>query len=361
MTSFAIDELKKCHTEVADIYKIFIALYHQQYDTKPIENFEYLRMGRFGEFGIDTNYRHWAHTVSVMTLGNKINSMLKKALIGRLLNVFARIGQLSIFTQYFENNRNLSDDIIPLLISQCNKFGWLPFSEILCNMFKEVKKFSIARQYFQRFIEIDGSIDPNKQAVLQSVLNAILDNESKRHRCDKKKFFDAVWSMGKESGLDVREFYKSQRILDIVPFAIQQAERDGEIKSDHIWREIVDHFLLRMKRFLATKPATNWRQANVEIPGQCDCLENLKIFLADNVESITLNLHEVHRNHIRKALDHINHIACRTSQVPGKADIVVKKTRQADQDKVYTYERIHRLNNQLHSMLPRNTFLKTCT
>lgn len=356
-----IDELKKCHTEVADIYKIFIELYRQFYESKPIENFDYVTFESFECFRVNGNFRQFAHTISFMNL-SKQHSVQYKAVVVNLLNIFSSMGQLSTIKQYFENNRTLSDDTIPILINQCNKFGWLPFSEILCNMFKEVKKFTLTQKYFEKFIETDRSIDhaadhstdPNKKVVLQTIFQTILDNENKRHRYDKKKFIHTVWCMAKHSDLDIRQFTKSQSIDDIVPFLIEQAQRDEQMKTDKIWCEMVGHFRMKMKHFLEKKVAKNWCQQNVKLSESCECLKDLKIFLNDNLESTTFNLFKNHRKHIEKAAERLD-VFCTTSEQSGKADIVVTKMKATNQNKLYFYQRVQRLYNQMSAVCSSNS------
>lgn len=327
-----IDELKKACVTVTDIYRMFIALHHQY---KPHSGNQVIR-----NLQTEKMLGNWASTISHMHLSecNKKTKTSKESAIN-FLKALVSLGDIQTIKNYFENNRSMTKEIVLLLISQCNKYGWLQFSQQLCTMFKETATFSRAQKYFQLFLDSADLIEPNQRIVLQSVFEIILNNEKNRiHTIDSKEFFHSIWLLAKKIDFDLREFGKSQNINDMVPFLIQLAEGDAQNKCDDNWIDIANHFLYQMERRFTNKPQSNWRQKYVGISGNCDCLKNLLTFLNDDLESITFNLYKMHRTHFEKAISRIPNIICTNSKDSGMADIVLTKTNKTGQDELKAYD-----------------------
>lgn len=255
-----IDELKTSYVDVADIYKIFITL-HQEYERQPPEEWPFSPRARFNI---------WAWTISFMSLpkGTQHSRQLTVSLLKVLISLGDTTRDTRAFKNYFEcAKRVLTEEIIPLIINQCNKCNWLPYSQILCDLFKEITSFRTAEKYLNYFIDdngdvgvdrVDSEVVSNKPMVLQSVLNVILEKQKGQHDTDFSIFFCSVWNLAKKGRLDIREYGKSQKITNIVPFLLELASEDVTNKSDDSWLDIANHFLKIKERHNAKSLELNW-------------------------------------------------------------------------------------------------------
>lgn len=345
-----IDELKNSYVDVADIYKMFITLY-EEYEGKPVEKFIFRDAARFDR---------WAWSVSCMHLP-KEQQYIHHELTVSFLKILIRLGDVTGDTRaikhYFEcYKRALTEEIIPVLIVQCNKCKWLPFSQILCDMFKATKTFAKAQKYLTCFIDDDsGNSDPetlaNKQTVLQSVFTAILDKQKRRFDYDFKKFFHLAWNMAKNGRLDLREYGKLQTIDNVVPFLIEMAEQDADNKSDNTWLDLANHFLKIMETRIAKNLETSWRLPNVKISGRCTCIQDLLIFLKDDLQSTTFHLQKIHRKHFESVCSRISSVQCLSSEDAGVGNLFVLKTQKVGQPNKFKLERMLTMLEKLRSIV----------
>lgn len=284
--------------------------------------------------------------VSIQRRGLNASTIDSTELIS-VLDAVISFNDLKLLQSFFDNNRTLTIEIIPILISQCEKYGWDSFGDQIFKMFEQIYKFSTVKKYFEMFISY-SSTDANKPNVLHPIIPLIIENFIKYR--DGIQRLPEVWVLAKSLGYDLRVYAKSLTIFEIVPVLIELVQSDKNM-MDEMWLHVAEYFDKEMDTKLNDRPNVSWSHPSESIFACCDCLNDLFVFIQNDVQSITMQLYKIHRGHYRRAIRDMNYVTCNSTEEKGIAPITITKTKKYGQDKLDIFDRTLKLSAKLRSLL----------
>ena len=178
---------------------------------------------------------------------------------------------MNLVRNYLESYE-LTEEIIPHLLSQCQKYGWGPFASHITEKFKKIIKTVDPLKILNTLIDndISPSTDPQKRKVLHDCLAMILTNydhpaigqhcyslpplKAKRDAALTKaqNFLISLWKLAKKIKFDISPHAKENRVILIAPVLTRLAEDPTYV--DEMWLTTAKHFLPELQR-ITSQPA----------------------------------------------------------------------------------------------------------
>ena len=160
-----VNALKEGNADNTEIIKLFIAM-HKKYATtldNPI---------------IREAFVHMARKVVKIEMGKAVYLLSGDKLHEDLLKCFDDLKDKELMQIYFEKNQ-LTAENLPILVAQCDRFGWMEFTASVSKMIGNIDNFQRVKRIFGMLL-IDGVEHGDKRKALHAILKGILASFQKQ-------------------------------------------------------------------------------------------------------------------------------------------------------------------------------------
>lgn len=275
-----------------------------------------------------------------------------------LLQALASFNDVSILQTYLTHHV-LGEDTIPLLIAECQKFGYQSFSGYVIHMFSKMLDCSTEMKLLE--ILIDNEPTTNMDGVKLQVLHTCFSETLKKyHKPERRSFSNwyvrpptreeiqlkvketqnvlySMWLLADKMSYNIAEYTKTKPIEVAAPVLYNLA-LDMMLHGNSIWLDAANYFVIEMQKILALKiPQLDWRRT-VQQQRSCNDCFTLINFLHSDEQSMNLQLSRVRRLHLHQQMNSMQHLSHETDRRGAGNMMVIIKTQKVFQEEFDRFE-----------------------
>lgn len=237
-----------------------------------------------------------------------------------LLSSIEKFENVELIKDMFNSIVPLHSGTIPLLVIQCEKYGWKTFGAAIVKMFgKHCRKSAI--ENLNSLIVYSG-----QKIIFQNIFQQILDKADSKscdsiascNFCrygtteeDKIQFEHEIWQLlvlvTEKVDFNLLDYVKSKSFKDFVPVLLKLSPK-ASIKFNTFWMIIANHFVTEMENE-SKKSLTKhiWQRMSVLICS-CDYCSTLNDFLRSNEEDKYLLIEQGRLIHILEQIKSMKNV-----------------------------------------------------